>query len=70
MSWASAYSTSTFEEKKMIITQIVEKIHLKRDYETSVELKINYSDFCTDISADILADGSGLASGDLVSQAV
>ncbi len=53
MSWASAYSTSTFDEKKMIIAQIVEKIHLKRDYDISVQLKINYRDFCSDISEEI-----------------
>lgn len=52
MTWASAYSTSTFEEKKMIIAQIVDKIRLKRDYEIDVELKINYNDFCADISED------------------
>ena len=59
MTWASAYSTSAYDEKKMIIAQIVERIHLKRGYETNVELKINYNDFCTDISEDT-AEGFSL----------
>ena len=43
--WAQIYETSTFEAKKMIIAQLIKKVHVGRDYKLNVELNISYEQF-------------------------
>lgn len=42
VSWATLYDTCTFEAKKMIIAQLVDRIEVKRDYEIDVKFNVSF----------------------------
>ena len=44
--WARDFDTCTIEQKKMIISRLVTRIELHKDYELSVELNEEYQKFC------------------------
>ena len=44
--WAQEFDTCTIEQKKMIISRLVTRIELHKDYELSVELNEEYQKFC------------------------
>ena len=44
--WAQEFDTCTIEQKKMIISRLVTRIELNKDYELSVELNEEYQKFC------------------------
>ena len=44
--WARDFDTCTTEQKKMIISRLVTRIELHKDYELSVELNEEYQKFC------------------------
>ena len=44
--WAQEFDTCTIEQKKMIISRLVTRIELHKDYELSIELNEEYQKFC------------------------
>ena len=49
--WAQEFDKCTIEQKKMIISQLVNRIELNKDYELTIELNMDYKDFCNDWDA-------------------
>jgi len=46
-SWADLYDHCSFEAKKMIISQLVKAIYVKRGYEVDIEFNISFEEFQT-----------------------
>ena len=49
MSWADLYDKSSIAGKKMILSQFIKSVHVRRNYEIDVELNISFEQFkdCT-----------------------
>lgn len=45
ISWAEIYLTSTIESKKMILAKLIERVNVKRNYETDIIFRISYAQF-------------------------
>jgi len=45
MSWAEMYEHCSFEAKKMIVSQFVKAIHVRRDYELDIEFQVSFEEF-------------------------
>ena len=45
-SWAEEFDNSTMEQKKMIISQLADRIELGKDYKVSIVLNMTYQQFC------------------------
>ena len=46
--WSDEYAESTMEQKKMIISQLVDWIEVGREYKVSIVLNMTYQQFCKD----------------------
>ena len=46
--WSQEFDNCTIEQKRMIISQLVNRIELNKDYEITIELNMDYKDFCDD----------------------
>jgi len=46
--WSDEYAESTMEQKKMIISQLVDRIEVGREYKVSIVLNMTYQQFCKD----------------------
>ena len=44
--WAKDFDTSSIEQKKMIISRLVTRIEIKKDYKLTIELNEDYKKFC------------------------
>ena len=51
VSWAQEFDDCTLEQKKMIISRLVRRIEIFKDYEINVELNMDYKQFCKDWDA-------------------
>ena len=49
--WAKEFDNCTLEQKKMIISMLVRRIELCKDYEVNIELNMDYKQFCKDWEA-------------------
>lgn len=47
-SWADEFDRCTVEQKKMIISQLVTRIEISKGYKITVELNMDYEQFCKD----------------------
>lgn len=47
MGWAELYDNCSFEAKKMIVSQFVKAVRVKRDYEIDIEFNISFGEFQT-----------------------
>ena len=45
LSWAEMYDSSSHEAKKMIISKIVDRVTVRRNYEISIDLNLSYQDY-------------------------
>lgn len=45
LSWADLYDESSFEAKKMIVSQFIKAVRVKRDYEIEIDFNISFEDF-------------------------
>ena len=45
-SWADEFEDATFEQKKMIIGELINHVEVSKDYEVNVVLNITYQQFC------------------------
>ena len=45
ISWAELFETSTLERKKMIVAQLVNEIHVTKEYKISIEFNISFEQF-------------------------
>ena len=60
VSWAQEFDECTLEQKKMIISRLVKRIEICKDYEINIELNMDYKQFCKDWDA-LNADSSVVA---------
>lgn len=47
MNWASLYDNCTFEAKKMIVSQVIKAVRIKRGYEVDIEFNVSFEEFQT-----------------------
>lgn len=47
MDWAKLYDNCTFDAKKMIISQFVKAVHVKRGFEIDIEFNVSFEEFQT-----------------------
>lgn len=47
MNWAELYDNCTFEAKKMIVSQVIKAIRIKRGYEVDIEFNVSFEEFQT-----------------------
>lgn len=52
-SWAEEFDTATLEQKKMIASQLFERIELGKDYTISLYMNVTYKQFCPEWKAEI-----------------
>lgn len=45
LTWADLYETSTFETKKMIVSQFVKAVRVGRDYNIEVDFNVSFEEF-------------------------
>lgn len=45
ISWAEEYDTSTMEQKKMIICQLIDSIKVGKGYNIEIEFNVSYKQF-------------------------
>lgn len=45
LSWADLYEKSTFEAKKMIVSQFIRSVHVGRDYNIEVDFNVSFDEF-------------------------
>ena len=45
LSWADLYDKSTFEAKKMIISQFIRSVRVGRDYNIEVDFNVSFDEF-------------------------
>ena len=45
LSWADMYDSSSHEAKKMIISKIVDRVTVRRNYDISIDLNLSYQDY-------------------------
>jgi chromosome segregation ATPase len=50
-SWSEEFGECTLEQKKMIISQIIDRIEVGRDYKINLVLNMTYQQFCEDWDA-------------------
>ena len=48
VSWSKEFDDCTLEQKKMIIARMLKRIEIRKDYEISIELNMDYKQFCKD----------------------
>ena len=46
VSWLKIYAQSSVEAKKMILSKLIERIDVSRDYELNIHFRISYAQFC------------------------
>ncbi len=44
--WANEFDEATFEQKKMIISQLIKRVELGSNYKIKIELDMDYEQFC------------------------
>lgn len=54
LNWADLYDSSTFEAKKMIVSQFIKAVYVRRDYEITIDFNVSFEEFqsycsCEDI---------------------
>ena len=54
--WSDVYDTASVETKKMIVSQLFERIEVSRGYHLKVRLAITVKQFLTDIDDSIVPD--------------
>lgn len=47
MNWAGLYDNCTFEAKKMIVSQVIKAVRIKRGYEVDVDFNVSFEEFQT-----------------------
>ena len=47
LSWADLYDQCSIAKKKMIVSQLIKAVYVRRDYEITVEFNISFDDFHT-----------------------
>ena len=47
LSWADLYDHCSIAKKKMIVSQLIKAVYVRRDYEITVEFNISFDDFHT-----------------------
>ena len=47
LTWADLYRNSSMASKRMIMSQLIKAVRVKRDYELEVDFNITYDQFCT-----------------------
>jgi chromosome segregation ATPase len=47
-SWSEEFESCTMEQKKMIISQLIDRIEVGRDYKISLVMNMTYKQFCED----------------------
>lgn len=47
LSWADLYDNSTFEAKKMIVSQFVKAVRVARDYNIEIDFNVSFEEFKT-----------------------
>lgn len=45
VSWADMYDHCTFEDKKMILAQLIKAVYVRRDYEIEIEFNVSFEEF-------------------------
>lgn len=45
LTWSDMYEGSSIEAKKMIMRQIIKKVHIGRHYEVKLELSISFTEY-------------------------
>ena len=45
LSWADLYDKSTFEAKKMIVSQFIRSVRVGRDYNIEVDFNVSFDEF-------------------------
>ncbi len=49
LSWAGLYKKASMETKKMIISQLIKAVRVRRDYELEIDFNFAYEQFCIGI---------------------
>lgn len=47
LSWADLYSKSSFEARKMILSQLIDSVYVGRDYKMEINFKFSFDEFNT-----------------------
>ena len=47
LSWADLYSKSSFEARKMILSQLIDSVYVGRDYRIEINFKFSFDEFNT-----------------------
>ena len=55
--WSEEYDRSTMEQKKMIISQLVDRIEIGKYYTISIVFNMTYQQFCNDWNT-VISGGS------------
>ena len=53
VSWSNTFDEMTAEEKRMVLTQLIQRIEVNRGYEINITLNMDYEQFCTDWNSDL-----------------
>ncbi|MCC8182623.1 MAG: hypothetical protein LIO45_06600 [Clostridiales bacterium] len=44
LSWADLYDQATFDAKKMIVSQLIRAVYVRRDYEVEIDFNISFDE--------------------------